>query len=164
MQKPLVIAHHLVWTAYGWWLPNDLRGSGSKIVRNPSLAQLGDLHYGRKRDQPRGQEIGKFYDHVQQLLRHDLLTLTGNELAAAACGLAHTIAEQRYTCYACAIMPDHVHMILRKHKHTAEQMIENFQALSRERVVAEGKRDPLHLESFFGSTLCRAPRDRLRGK
>ena len=25
---PIVIAHHLIWTAYGWWLPNDPRGSG----------------------------------------------------------------------------------------------------------------------------------------
>ena len=24
---PIVIAYHLIWTVYGWWLPNDLRGS-----------------------------------------------------------------------------------------------------------------------------------------
>ncbi len=27
--RPSVIAHHLIWTLYGHWLPNDLRGSGS---------------------------------------------------------------------------------------------------------------------------------------
>ena len=48
MPQPIVITHHLIWTAYGWWLPNDPRGSGSKTVRNPSLAQLGNLHFGRK--------------------------------------------------------------------------------------------------------------------
>lgn len=25
-----------------------------------------------------------------------------------------------YTCYACAIMPDHIHLLIRKHKHLAE--------------------------------------------
>jgi hypothetical protein len=23
----MVVAYHLIWTAYGWWLPNDPRGS-----------------------------------------------------------------------------------------------------------------------------------------
>jgi len=25
----MIIAHHLIWTAYGFWLPNDPRGSSS---------------------------------------------------------------------------------------------------------------------------------------
>jgi hypothetical protein len=28
-RKPIVIAHHIMWTLYGWWLPNDPRGSTS---------------------------------------------------------------------------------------------------------------------------------------
>ena len=32
MNNPLVIAYHLIWTAYGWWLPNDPRGSGSVTI------------------------------------------------------------------------------------------------------------------------------------
>jgi len=41
-------------------------------------------------------------------------------------------------------MPDHVHLIIRKHKHPAETMIENLQLLSRERLVTEGFRDTGH--------------------
>ena len=47
-QHPIVIAHHLTWTLYGWWLPNDPRGSNSKYVVNVDLRELGPLHYGRK--------------------------------------------------------------------------------------------------------------------
>lgn len=32
-------------------------------------------------------------------------------------------------------MPDHVHLLIRKHKDMAEEMIEKLQALSRERLV-----------------------------
>jgi hypothetical protein len=32
MLRPIVVAHHLIWTAYGWWLPNDPRGSMSNFV------------------------------------------------------------------------------------------------------------------------------------
>ncbi|HEX9660013.1 MAG TPA: hypothetical protein VGA18_06905, partial [Rhodothermales bacterium] len=47
-QRPSIIAHHLIWTLYGHWLPNDLRGSGSDVVRDPKLQPLGDVHQGRK--------------------------------------------------------------------------------------------------------------------
>jgi hypothetical protein len=29
-----IITHHLIWTLYGHWLPNDLRGSGSAEIRD----------------------------------------------------------------------------------------------------------------------------------
>ena len=32
MPRPIVIAHHLIWTVYGTWLPNDPRGSGSRAI------------------------------------------------------------------------------------------------------------------------------------
>jgi hypothetical protein len=47
-----VIAHHLVWTVYGTWLPNDPRGSGSRYVAASALAELGGLAetaFGRAR-------------------------------------------------------------------------------------------------------------------
>jgi len=144
MPKPLVIAHHLIWTAYGWWLPNDPRGSGSKTVRNASLEELGDLHYGRRANQPPRHEVREFYDRAKPRLHHPLLQLTANEIPAAARGLAHCIKEHNYTCYAAVLMPDHVHLIIRKHRHSAEEMIENLQALSRERLISEGLRDSDH--------------------
>ncbi len=41
MQRPIVIAHHLIWTAYGWWLPNDPRGSTSHTIASDVLAEPG---------------------------------------------------------------------------------------------------------------------------
>ena len=35
-------------------------------------------------------------------------------------------------------MPDHVHILIRKHKHLAEDMLENFQAASRLRLRNRG--------------------------
>ncbi len=37
MSRPLVIAYHLVWTGYVWWLPNDPRGSTSRGIANERL-------------------------------------------------------------------------------------------------------------------------------
>ncbi len=144
MPKPLVIAYHLIWTVYGTWLPNDPRGSGSKSIATDILADLGELHLGRKRVQPPRQEIRDFYDRATLLLDHDVLHLDRAAIASAACGLADAIAEHHYTCYACAVMPDHIHMVVRKHKQTAEQMLHNLKLLSRKRLVEEGHRDSEH--------------------
>ena len=68
IRQPLVIAYHLIWTAYGWWLPNDPRGGGSRTIRNDVLAQLGELHFGRKKVQPAGRVIRDFYAKAATLL------------------------------------------------------------------------------------------------
>jgi REP-associated tyrosine transposase len=44
---------------------------------------------------------------------------------------AAVIKKNYYTCYACAVMPDHVHLVIRKHRHSGEEMIECFQRESR---------------------------------
>src|SRR6185437_8771356 len=127
MTQPIVIAHHLIWTLYGWWLPNDPRGSCSRTVRFDALKDLGTLHYGRKRVQPASRDIRAFYAQASLMLKHPLLDLTSAAIKSCAAGFASAIRDQNYTCYACAVLSDHVHLIIRKHKHTAEEMIEHLQ-------------------------------------
>ena len=138
MPRPIVIAHHLIWTAYGWWLPNDPRGSTSQAIACDVIAELGALHHGRKRVQPAGGEVRAFYDRAKEVLEHPLRTFTDREIDCIADAFASAMAEHRYTCYACAIMPDHAHALIRKHKHHAEEMIANLQATSR---LAMGRSD-----------------------
>ncbi len=126
MAQPLVIGYHLIWTAYGYWLPNDPRGSGSHSIHSDILAELGELHYGRKRVQPSGREIREFYDRAVPLLMHPRLSFDENARGRIASAFAQVIAAKRYTCYACVVMPDHVHILIRKHKHSAEEMIDNL--------------------------------------
>ncbi|MEM9347794.1 MAG: transposase [Planctomycetota bacterium] len=136
MSRPIVIAHHLIWTAYGTWLPNDPRGSGSQSVASDVLRELGELHYGRKRIQPAGWEIRRFYDRAYDKLRFGTLPFTSKEINVIASAFAKVCETEQYTCYACAIMSDHVHLVIRKHKDQAEAMIENLRALSRKRLEA----------------------------
>jgi REP element-mobilizing transposase RayT len=144
MHNPLVIAYHLVWTAYGWWLPNDPRGSGSRTVRTNLIAELGELHFGRKKVQPAGRLIREFYGEAADHLKHPLLTFDEAARCEIATAFSDVIAGERYTCYACAIMPDHVHLLIRKHKHSAEEMIEALKTQSRLRLSARGLRSVTH--------------------
>jgi len=142
--KPIVIAHHIMWTLYGWWLPNDPRGSTSRTIRNDLVAELGELHFGRKTVQPAGRHIRAFYAQAAAVLKHPLLSFSPSEFSVVADAIGQAVRERNYTCYACAIMPDHVHLLIRKHRDLAEEMIEKIQALSRERMVEAGLRSAAH--------------------
>lgn len=140
----MVLCHHLIWTAYGWWLPNDPRGSISHEIRSNVIADLGTIHYGRKRVQPAGHDVGAFYERARASLKHELLTFTPEASAAIARAFEAIIHQRNYTCYACAIMPDHVHLAMRKHRDHAETMISEFQNASAIALHGEAHRPSDH--------------------
>jgi REP element-mobilizing transposase RayT len=130
-----VIAHHLIWTVYGTWLGNDPRGSGSKSVYTPILAELGEAHFGRKRIQPARSKVREFYDEAEPLLKYDVIRFNEHQRCEIGSSFANIVRDHQYTCYACAIMPDHVHLVIRKHRDQAEDMIDYFQQESREWLI-----------------------------
>ena len=140
----MVVGYHLIWTSYGWWLPNDPRGSSSHEIRCAGIVGLGELHCGRKKVQPAAGDIRRFYEAARQVLRHDLLTFAKDEVRQLGKVFAEVVRERKYTCYACAIMPDHVHLLIRKHRDKAEKMIEHFQDATRADFIARGMRSTNH--------------------
>mgnify|MGYP001401783698 CR=1 FL=1 len=139
-KNPIVIAYHIMWTLYGWWLPNDPRGSTSHTIRNDLIADLSELHFGRKQLQPAGRDIRQFYEQAAATLKYPLLSFEPVEIPVVANAFGQALNECKYTCYACAIMPDHVHLLIRKHKDSTAEMIEKIQTISRKRLVKGGLR------------------------
>src|SRR5262245_38365759 len=140
----VIVGHHLLWTAYGCWLPNDPRGSSSHEVRVEAIAGLGEHHFGRKEIQPPSSEIREFYQQARVVLKHSLLRFSDEDVAILAASFAQTIRQCRYTCYACAVMPDHVHLLIRRHRDLGDQMIETFQTDSRAALIVAGRRPETH--------------------
>src|SRR5438874_13739028 len=128
--NPIVIAYHIMWTLYGWWLPNDPRGSTSSTIRSDPITELGEVHLGRKRIQPAGKDIRAFYKQAAEILKYPLLSFAPDEFSIVADAVGDAIGGCNYTCYACASMPDHAHLLIRRHRYLAEQMIEEIQSLS----------------------------------
>ena len=124
----MVIGHHLIWTAYGWWLPNDPRGSSSHEIRIEKLKVLGDLHYGRKADPPTAAEMRQFQPAANELLAHEVRLFDDDEIALIGKSIGNTIRAQGYTCFAAAVMPEHVHLLIRRHRDWAETMIDSFRS------------------------------------
>jgi REP element-mobilizing transposase RayT len=116
----------------------------SRRIASDVIAELGELHYGRRKVQPPREVVREFYQRAGDALKFPLLELSAADVPAVADGFADAVAKERYTCYACAIMPDHVHILIRKHKHQAEQMIETLQSASRLRLSTLGLRTSDH--------------------
>jgi REP element-mobilizing transposase RayT len=117
-----VIASHLVFTGYGFWVPNDIRGSGSTELRDPRFEELGPIHLGRKRYQPTRDELREFYQSANELLTHELIWFDErlrNEIGAA---LGAAIKARGYTCWAGAVCSNHVHALIRIHRDDALTM------------------------------------------
>ena len=61
------------------------------------------------------------------MLKFPRLTFSFEAILCIGRAFKRVIEECRYTCYACAIMPDHIHILIRKHKHTYEERVWNLQ-------------------------------------
>ena len=136
--RRIVIAVHLVFHGYGFWLPNDLRGSGSTEVRKDELRELGDPHFGRKpdRDQPSRDELKEFSQHAEPMLEHELLWFNSKHRQAIGKTFAKVVAQRRYTVYACAILQNHAHACVRTHRDRAEDMWHAFAEASQKSLRA----------------------------
>ena len=89
----MIAGYHLIWTAHGWWLANDPRGSNSAEISVERLESLGKLHPGRKRVQPGGKIISEFYEAAKDLLAHSLLTFDSDRIALIAKSIATVTKE-----------------------------------------------------------------------
>jgi REP element-mobilizing transposase RayT len=66
------------------------------------------------------------------------------DVALIAATFAKTTAARGYICHACAIMPDHVHVVVRRHPDRAEGIIRLFQQDSKKALIAAGRRPVNH--------------------
>lgn len=116
----------------------------SKWIRSDVISELGELHQGRKRNQPKSAVIRDFYERAEDRLKYPLLTFSPADVLIIANAIAECLSVERYTCYALAIMPDHIHILIRKHKQKAEEMIANLQRYTHLALREAGARDLEH--------------------
>jgi REP element-mobilizing transposase RayT len=140
----MVAGYHLIWTVYGYWLPNDPRGSTSKDVRIDAVKELGEHHVGRKETQPSSKELRAFLKNAHDVLEHNAPLLDDGEIALVGQALGVCVAEKGYVCHACAVMPDHVHILIRRHRDRAEEIIAELQRTAKAALIEAGLRPVNH--------------------
>jgi REP element-mobilizing transposase RayT len=133
-KRPPNIGHHLIWTLYGHWLANDPQGSGSEAVRDPKFQPLGDAHFGRKapHELPGRGKLRAFYREATPLLEFQPFWIDEAKRQAIAKVFVEVIIQRQYTVWACAILSNHIHLVIRRHRDDALAMWNKFAEASRE--------------------------------
>jgi len=116
----ITIGHHLILHGYGHWLPNDPRGSGSQEVRQDKLTSLGPVHFGRKRVQPPREALREFSKEAARKLDFAPLWFDDAKRQALGDSIEEVVGKKRYTVWAYAVLKNHVHLCVRRHRDDAK--------------------------------------------
>jgi REP element-mobilizing transposase RayT len=117
----VIIASHVVITAYGFWLPNDPRGSWSDFVRNWELYRHGPAVKTKTiRKVDRSGDDGR--RAMKQALRYRPVRFTGTQALWVGRAFARQVTHSGFRIYACAILPSHAHLVIARHRYPVEQV------------------------------------------
>jgi REP element-mobilizing transposase RayT len=122
----MIIAYHAIFTTYGTWLPNDPRGSYSKTIYNAELAALGEIKYGRQSPQPSRQQMRRFRTAAIPRLARPPYYINNATRSAVAAGFTKVVQRLNLSVPACAIMNDHVHIIVMRSKYRIEYLMNQW--------------------------------------
>jgi len=146
----MIHGYHVILPMYGFWLPNDPRGSWSDFVRTWELVRFGKATRSMER-----RELAELSESDLQLraaskraLKYPPVSIDGHQALAIANGFAEMVRKSNYTIWACSILPEHTHLVIARHAYKVEQIANLLKGAATRRIMEEA-RHPLadHAES-----------------
>jgi REP element-mobilizing transposase RayT len=136
-----VRAYHVIFGAYGFWLPNDPRGSWSEFVRAWELFRPGGP---ATKVNTRRCVAGRRHDvaarlRVKEALHYPAVVFDGHQALNVAHGFARMAAKAGYQVYACSILPEHVHLVLGRYRYFVEMMVRLLKAEATAELLRDGR-------------------------
>ncbi len=133
----MVLAYHSIFSMYGFWLPNDPRGSYSDFVAAWELWREGGkatkvITRQSVAVRPHNREERLV---VKNALDYPPVLLDEEQRRCVADGFADAVRKSRYDVYACAIMSDHVHAVIGRHRFDVERIVGHLKTEGTMRLV-----------------------------
>jgi REP element-mobilizing transposase RayT len=133
-----MIAAHVILSMYGFWLPNDPRGSWSDFVAAWELLRFGKATKVSTRHSVASAQHGRKQRlAAKRALKYPPVLLNGTQARAVGRGFGQAVRESGYAIHACSILDDHVHLVLAPHARTIEQMVRHLRGRATMRLRAE---------------------------
>jgi REP element-mobilizing transposase RayT len=122
MSDPL--AYHVILGMHGFWLPNDPRGSWSTEVRAPQLRPFGPATTVNTRRSVAGKPHDRQLRRAAQAaMRYAPVRVNGVQAKTIMEGFAKQTRTSGYVIWAASILPDHVHLVVRRHRYSIKQVV-----------------------------------------
>jgi len=157
----MIHAYHLILGAYGFWLPNDPRGSWSDFVGAWNLLRFGSTTKTcERRPVALDERDVAFYAAAKKALKYPAVHFTGLQARAIARGFATFAATSELRVYTCAILPEHIHLVIGRHRYKVEQIANLLKGAATRQLNEEG----IHPLRRFKTRSGRCPNAFSRGE
>ncbi len=118
----MVHGYHVIWGTYGFWLPNDPRGSWSDFVSSWELTRFGKATKSNERLAIESAQWARWRADAQQTLKYPPVVLSGQQGQMVGCGFGKSVDKSQHVIWACSILPQHVHLVIARHSYDVEQV------------------------------------------
>jgi REP element-mobilizing transposase RayT len=129
---------------YVFWLPNDPRGSWSDFVGHWELAR-----FGRPRRVIQKTALSELSrvdkarrDAALKSLKYPPVVLSDGQLQSIAMGFCEAARKSGYTIWACAVLPQHTHLVVARHTYNVEQIATLLKGEATRQIIKD-RRHPL---------------------
>jgi REP element-mobilizing transposase RayT len=148
----MIHGYHAIFCAYGFWLPNDPRGSWSDFVGAWELVRFGRATKSIERSQlAEGQQ--RLRQKAKRTLKYPPVQFTDEQVLAIGRGFEAAIRTSGFTVWACSILPEHVHLVIARHTFKVEQIVNLLKGAASRTLREEG----VHPLARFGRPGHRLP-------
>jgi REP element-mobilizing transposase RayT len=119
-----LLCAHIIMTVYGFWLPNDPRGSWSDFVGAWELQRFGPAtKVNTRRSVAHAPHDKAARRAARRAMKYDPVYFNGIQARAVARGFTKAIEEGSYPIHACSILPDHIHLVVGVHDRSFERIV-----------------------------------------
>src|SRR5882672_7011926 len=134
----MILGFHSIFGAYGFWLPNDPRGSWSDFVASWELFRYGPA----TKTTTRRSVAGAPHDvaarqRTKEGLKYPPVVLTGTQALAVSHGFADAIRQSGNYLLACAILPEHVHLVIGWQLRSIRRIVGHFKGRATHHLIQE---------------------------
>ena len=134
-----VLEAHIILSMYGFWLPNDPRGSWSDFVAAWELRRFGPAtKVSTRASVARASHDRQKRLEAKRALKYPPVLLTGIQARAVGRGFARATREGDYRVHACSILEDHVHLVVAAHIRPYEQIVSHLRSRATSQLRVEG--------------------------
>lgn len=139
----MVLGYHLTLCTYGFWLPNDPRGSWSNYVGAGHL-----LPYGTATKTNVRHSVARTSHDIQRrllaknALKYPPITLTGPQAREIGIAFGEYFARDAIMVWACCILPNHVHLAIARSRIRIEEITSQLKSHATKRLT-EKRMHPL---------------------
>lgn len=135
----MIHGFHVILSAYGFWLPNDPRGSWSDWVRSWDL-----LRYGSATKVDSRASVAHVSHNIFQrraakaALKYPEVHFSGRQALSIGIGFRNAVEEGGYIIHSCSILPQHVHLVFGPHERNIRRIAGHLKGRATQQLAQDG--------------------------